>query len=118
MFPICELFNIRYPLVQGGMGTISHAALTAAVSNAGGLGTLGCGTLSDDEVASRIKETRTLTEQPFALNIAIRVPPYPEALIDLAIAEKIPVFSLSAGNPAPHIERLKAAGIKTIAVVA
>ena len=118
MFPICELFNIRYPLIQGGMGNISHAALTAAVSNAGGLGTLGCGTLSVDEVASRIQETRTLTEQPFALNIAIRVSPYTEALIDLAIAEKIPVVSLSAGNPAPYIERLQAAGIKTIAVVA
>ncbi|MFY7751557.1 MAG: nitronate monooxygenase, partial [Exiguobacterium acetylicum] len=67
MFPICELFKIRYPLIQGGMGNISHAALTAAVSNAGGLGTLGCGTLSVDEVSSRIHETRMLTDQPFAL---------------------------------------------------
>ncbi len=61
MFPICELFNIRYPLIQGGMGNISHAALTAAVSNAGGLGTLGCGTLPVDEVKSRIREIQHRT---------------------------------------------------------
>ena len=47
---VCEQLKIKYPIVQGGMGNISHAALTAAVSESGGLGTIGCGTMRPDEV--------------------------------------------------------------------
>ncbi|MGX8177616.1 NAD(P)H-dependent flavin oxidoreductase [Exiguobacterium artemiae] len=118
MSRICTKLQIDVPIIQGGMGNISHAELTAAVSNAGGLGTIGCGTMTPVEVKQLIKETRRLTSRPFALNIAIRVSPYTEDLITLAIEEKMPVVSLSAGNPAPFLSKLRQAGIQTIGVVA
>ena len=55
---VCEQLKIRYPIIQGGMGNISHAALTAAVSEAGGLGTIGCGTMKPDEVEKIILKQR------------------------------------------------------------
>ncbi|WP_026834015.1 NAD(P)H-dependent flavin oxidoreductase [Exiguobacterium undae] len=118
MSRVCTSLQIEIPIIQGGMGNISHAELTAAVSNAGGLGTIGCGTMSPIEVKRLIEATRRLTSRPFALNIAIRVSPYTEDLITLAIEEQIPVVSLSAGNPAPFLARLQEAGIRTIGVVA
>ncbi|RJO96253.1 2-nitropropane dioxygenase [Exiguobacterium sp. RIT452] len=118
MSRVCTSLQIEIPIIQGGMGNISHAELTAAVSNAGGLGTIGCGTMSPIEVKRLIEATRRLTSRPFALNIAIRVSPYTEDLITLAIEEQIPVVSLSAGNPAPFLGRLQEAGIRTIGVVA
>ena len=62
---VCEQLKIKYPIVQGGMGNISHAALTAAVSEAGGLGTIGCGTMKPDEVEKIILETKEMTESAF-----------------------------------------------------
>lgn len=118
MSRLCTTLQIDVPIIQGGMGNISHAELTAAVSNAGGLGTIGCGTMTPVEVKQLIDATRSLTSRPFALNIAIRVSPYTEQLIELAIEEMIPVVSLSAGNPAPFLSKLREAGIRTIGVVA
>ena len=100
---VCEQLMIRYPIVQGGMGNISHAALTAAVSEAGGLGTIGCGTMKPHEVEKIILETKEMTDHPFAINIALTVNPYILELIELVIKHQIPVVSLSAGNPAPFI---------------
>jgi len=118
MSRLCSKLQIDVPIIQGGMGNISHAELTAAVSNAGGLGTIGCGTMTPAEVKRLIEATRRLTSRPFALNIAIRVSPHTEQLIELAIEERIPVVSLSAGNPAPFLSKLREAGIQTIGVVA
>jgi len=118
MSRLCSKLQIDVPIIQGGMGNISHAELTAAVSNAGGLGTIGCGTMTPAEVRQLIEATRGLTSRPFALNIAIRVSPHAEQLVELAIEERIPVVSLSAGNPAPFLPKLKQAGIQTIGVVA
>lgn len=118
MSRLCTKLQIDVPIIQGGMGNISHAELTAAVSNAGGLGTIGCGTMTPVEVKQLIDATRSLTSRPFALNIAIRVSPYTEQLIELAIEERIPIVSLSAGNPAPFLSKLQEAGIRTIGVVA
>lgn len=118
MSRICSKLQIDVPIIQGGMGNISHAELTAAVSNAGGLGTIGCGTMTPAEVRQLIEATRRLTSRPFALNIAIRVSPHAEQLVELAIEQRIPVVSLSAGNPVPFLSKLKQAGIQTIGVVA
>ena len=115
---VCEQLKIRYPIIQGGMGNISHAALTAAVSEAGGLGTIGCGTMKPVEVEKIILETKEMTSQPFAINIALTVNPYMLELIELVIKHQIPVVSLSAGNPAPFIPILHQHGIKVIVVVA
>ena len=115
---IYELLNIQYPIIQGGMGNISNAQLTAAVSEAGGLGTIGCGTMSPNEVEKIILDTKKKTNKPFAVNIAINVSPHTEALIELVIKHQIPVVSLSAGNPAPFIDKLKEKDIKVLVIVA
>lgn len=115
---VCEMLKIHYPIIQGGMGNISNAQLTAAVSEAGGLGTIGCGTMTPDEVETIILETKKLTEKNFAINIAINVSPYTSQLVDLVIKHHIPVVSLSAGNPVPYIPVLQEHGVTVIALVA
>ncbi|KMJ59603.1 2-nitropropane dioxygenase [Bacillus sp. LL01] len=115
---LIESLNINLPIIQGGMGNISNAPLTAAVSNAGGLGTIGAGTMKPEEVEGIIRQTKALTEKPFAVNVALSVSPYTKELLALIIKHKIPVVSLSAGNPAPFIPKLKEHGIKVICVVA
>lgn len=118
MIYVCEKLQITYPIIQGGMGNISNAQLTAAVSEAGGLGTIGCGTMSPSEVEDIILETKRLTTKRFALNIAINVTDYANDLVNLAIKHAIPVVSLSAGNPAPFIPVLHEHGIIVLALVA
>ncbi|MCA1030415.1 nitronate monooxygenase [Bacillus timonensis] len=117
MNQLCEMLGIQYPIIQGGMGNISNAVLTASVSNAGGLGTLGVGTLNPDEVEGMIKEALKLTEKPIALNIPINVTPYLQEIINLIISYKIPVVSLSAGNPSKIIPILKEKQVKILSVV-
>lgn len=118
MKQLCKKLEIEFPIIQGGMGNISNAVITAAVSNAGGLGTIGCGVMSPSEVEALIIETKSKTSKPFAINIPINVNPYSAELVDLAIKHAVSVVSLSAGNPAPFIEKLHAVGIKVIVVVA
>ncbi|MGN1402134.1 MAG: NAD(P)H-dependent flavin oxidoreductase [Bacillus sp. (in: firmicutes)] len=115
---VCDLLSIKVPFVQGGMGNISNAPLASAVSEAGGLGMIGCGTMTPKEVESIIIETTALTDKPFALNIPINVCPSPDAMLEMAITYNIPVVSLSAGNPAPYIPFLKEKGVKVMVVVA
>jgi enoyl-[acyl-carrier protein] reductase II len=115
---LTHLLNIQYPIFQGGMGNISNARLTAAVSEAGGLGTIGVGTMTPEEVEKIILETKTLTTKPFALNIPITVTPYLKEMLKLLLKHQIQIVSLSAGNPAPYIQKLHENGIKVIAVVA
>lgn len=118
MKTICKELGIDLPIIQGGMGNISNSILTAAVSEAGGLGTIGCGTMKPEEVEKIIIETKEKTCRPFAVNIAITVNPYTEELIELVLKHQIPVISLSAGNPEPYISYLHEHGIKVIVVVA
>ncbi|WP_313892259.1 DUF561 domain-containing protein [Psychrobacillus sp.] len=118
MICICEKLQIDYPIIQGGMGNISNAQLAAAVSEAGGLGTIGCGTMTPNEVENIILETKQLTQKSFAVNIAISVSPYPNELIDLVIKHNVPIVSLSAGNPVPYIPLLHEHDITVIALVA
>jgi enoyl-[acyl-carrier protein] reductase II len=115
---LTNLLNIQYPIFQGGMGNISNAPLTAAVSEAGGLGTIGVGTMTPVEVEKIIMETKALTAKPFALNIPISVTPYLKEMLMLLLKHQIQIVSLSAGNPTPYIEKLHKNGIKVIAVIA
>lgn len=115
---VCEMLQIDYPIIQGGMGNISNAALTSAVSEAGGLGTIGCGTMTPDEVEQIILQTKTMTKRNFAINIAINVSPYTRELIDLVIKHHIPIVSLSAGNPVPYIPILHQHGVKVMVLIA
>jgi len=115
---LCSILKIQYPIIQGGMGNISSPELVASVSNAGGLGTIGCGTMTLAEVEKRIVATKQLTEKPFAINIPINVNPYAKELLQMAITLKVPVVSLSAGNPEPFIKKLHAHNICVIVVIA
>lgn len=118
MNPICNMLHITYPIIQGGMGNISNAPLAAAVSEAGGLGTIGCGTMDPNEVEQIILEAKQLTSKPIALNIAISVATNIEDLLNLVAKHQIPVVVLSAGNPAPYISQLKKHHITVLGVVA
>lgn len=115
---LTDLLNIKYPIIQGGMGNISNAILTAAVSEAGGLGTIGAGTMPPEEVERIIAETMSLTDKPFAVNVALSVSPYVKEILSLVIKHKVPAVSLSAGNPAPFIPKLHENGVKVITVAA
>jgi enoyl-[acyl-carrier protein] reductase II len=115
---ITSVLGIKYPIIQGGMGNISNAILTAAVSEAGGLGTIGAGTMTAEEVEHIIMETNKRTKKPFAVNIALSVSPNVVDILKLAVKQGVKVVTLSAGNPAPFIPKLKEAGIKVITVVA
>ena len=115
---VCDVLKIDFPIIQGGMGNISNAQLTSAVSEAGGLGTIGCGTMTPKEVEEIIIQTKKMTSKNFAINIAINVSPYTEELIDLVIKYKVQVVSLSAGNPVPYIAKLHEHGVTVIALVA
>ncbi|GAA0344511.1 enoyl-[acyl-carrier-protein] reductase FabK [Bacillus carboniphilus] len=117
MNDLCRLLDIQYPIIQGGMGNISHPKLTAAVSNAGGLGTLGVGTLDPDEVERRIIETKKQTNLPFSVNVPISVNEFPKEMLQLVLNHKVPVVTLSAGNPAPFIPKLHEHGVKVLVVV-
>jgi len=118
MNKLIDILNIQLPIIQGGMGNISNAPLAAAVSNAGGLGTIGAGTMPPDEVEKIILETKQLTNKPFAVNIALSVSPYTKEILRLIIKHGVQAVSLSAGNPAPFIPKLKEHGVKVICVVA
>lgn len=118
MNPLCELLGIRYPIFQGGMGNISNAPLTAAVSNAGALGTLGVGTMELEEIEAKIIETKKQTNRPFCVNIPLSVHPNLKEVIQLVIKHNISCVSLSAGNPAPFIGYFHDQGVKVICVVA
>ncbi|MGD6901136.1 NAD(P)H-dependent flavin oxidoreductase [Bacillus infantis] len=115
---LTEILQIKYPIIQGGMGNISSSRLAAAVSNAGGLGTVGVGTMLPDEIEAKLLALMNLTSRPFAVNIPITVSPFAEEAMELAEKYGAAAVSLSAGNPAPYISRLKSKGIKTIAVTA
>ncbi|MFL8935466.1 NAD(P)H-dependent flavin oxidoreductase [Rossellomorea oryzaecorticis] len=115
---LTEILNIDVPILQGGMGNISNAPLTAAVSEAGALGTIGVGTMDVDEVESIIIETKNLTTKPFALNIPIAITPHLQEMVRLVVKHGVPVVSLSAGNPTPLIPYFHEHGVKVICVVA
>lgn len=117
MNKLCQLLKIRYPIIQGGMGNISSSRLAAAISEAGGLGTIGVGTMDPVEVEKMILDVKAATSKPFALNIPLKVTAFLKEMIELAIKHQVPVVSLSAGNPAPYIDMLHESGIKVLTVV-
>lgn len=118
MHRLTKLLNIQYPIIQGGMGNISNAPLAAAVSEAGGLGTIGVGTMTPEEVEQILIDMKKRTNKPFAVNIPISVTDFLKEMLTLVIKYQVPVVSLSAGNPAPFIKKMHESNIKVIAVVA
>ncbi len=115
---ITELLGIRYPIVQGGMHYVGFAELAAAVSNAGGLGTITALTQKTPaDLAREIAKCRALTHRPFAVNLtflpSLRAPDYP-GYIEAIVAGGVPVVETAGNNPARWLPMLKAHGITVI----
>lgn len=116
--PLCDLLGIEYPIIQGGMAWVGTAELVAAVSNAGGLGIVGGGNASPEEVAREIRLAKEMTDKPFGLNIPLAVSGYADEIVTLCIEEDVKIVVIGAWRPGDHIARLKEAGIVVIPVVA
>ena len=127
---ICNLLGIRYPIIQAPMNWVSGADLVAAVSNAGGLGTLGPNTGVDDittdveltgeRMRSQIRRVRRLTTAPFAVNVVVgagEALKFSEKIVDVLIEEAVPVAVVSVGRPDIYTDRLKAAGTAVLHAV-
>lgn len=113
---ITQLFNIRYPIIQAGMIWASGWELASAVSNAGGLGLLGAGSMYPDVLRQQIKKCKAATTQPFGVNIPLLYPNLEEHF-KIIIEEKLPVVFTSAGNPKTWTKTLQAEGITVVHVV-
>ncbi len=114
---VTQLLNIRYPIIQAGMIWASGWRLAAAVSNAGGLGVIGAGSMYPDVLRDHIRQCQqAVGGNPFGVNIPLLYPQINEH-IRIVIEEKVPVVFTSAGNPTTWTTTLKYAGIKVIHVV-
>ncbi len=114
---ICRLFNIQYPIIQGGMIWCSGWELASAVSNAGGLGLIGAGSMYPDILREHIQKAKNATKKPFGVNIPLIYPDIEEH-IKIIIEEKVPIVFTSAGNPKTWTKTLQAEGIKVAHVIA
>jgi len=113
---ITALFGIKYPLVQGGMIWVSGWRLAAAVSEAGGLGLIGAGSMYPDVLREHIRKAKAATDKPFGVNIPLLYPDI-EEIMQIVVEEKVPVIFTSAGNPKKWTPYLKEHGIKVAHVV-
>jgi enoyl-[acyl-carrier protein] reductase II len=113
---ITSLFGIRYPIIQAGMIWCSGWRLASAVSNSGGLGIIGAGSMYPDILREHIQKCKEATQLPFGVNIPLLYPDI-EKLIRIIIEEKIEIIFTSAGNPAIWTKHLKERGIKVVHVV-
>lgn len=115
--PICQLFQIKYPIIQGGMIWCSGWELASAVSNAGGLGLIGAGSMYPEILDEHIQKCKAATNQPFGVNLPLLYPNI-EAHIQTIIKHRVPIVFTSAGNPKTWTQTLQAEGIKVVHVVA
>lgn len=114
---ICDLLQIEYPILQGGMAWIGTAELAAAVSEAGGLGIIGAGHMPPDVFRNEIHKLKERTNKPFGCNIML-MSPFVKEVMEVVVDEKVPVVTTGAGNPSTYIPSLKEIGTKVIPVVA
>ena len=113
---ICELFGIDKPIVQGGMVWCSGWRLAAAVSNAGGLGLLGAGSMHPETLVEHIRKMKQATDKPWGINVPLMYPEI-DRLMDIIIEEGVKIVFTSAGSPKKYTARLHEAGIKVAHVV-
>jgi enoyl-[acyl-carrier protein] reductase II len=114
---ICVLFGIRYPIIQAGMIWCSGWRLASAVSNAGGLGLIGAGSMYPDVLEDHIRKCKAATNKPFGVNVPLLYPQTDE-LIDIILREKVPIVFTSAGHPGKYASHLKNEGVKVVHVIA
>ncbi|MBV8255258.1 MAG: nitronate monooxygenase [Chitinophaga sp.] len=113
---INTLFNIRYPIIQAGMIWASGWRLASAVSNAGGLGLIGSGSMYPHVLKEHIQKCKEATDKPFGVNVPLLYPDI-DKLMAIILEEKVPIVFTSAGNPKTWTPVLKAAGVKVVHVV-
>jgi enoyl-[acyl-carrier protein] reductase II len=115
---LTETLGIEYPIIQAGMGGVAMAELTAAVSNAGGLGVIGGAMLTADGLREEIRKVKDMTDKPFAVDLLLAegMPGLAEQ-IEAVYKEGVPVFASGLGNPAPYAAEMHGRGMKVIAVV-
>ncbi|MBP0612994.1 nitronate monooxygenase [Chryseobacterium sp. cx-311] len=113
---ISRLFNIKYPIIQGGMIWHSGWKLASAVSNCGGLGLIGAGSMYPDVLRDHIRKCKTATDRPFGVNVPMLYPNLDE-VINIILEEGVEIIFTSAGNPKTYTETLKKEGLKVAHVV-
>jgi enoyl-[acyl-carrier protein] reductase II len=115
--PLCDLLGIEHPILLAGMGGVSYAELAAAVSNAGGFGTLGMAGRSPQEIETEMKKTRDLTDKPFGVDLLAAVPESLERTADIIIKGGAKAFISGLGVPPPHlVKKFHDAGLKVMNV--
>jgi enoyl-[acyl-carrier protein] reductase II len=113
---ICSLFNIKYPIVQGGMVWCSGWKLASAVSNAGGLGLIGSGSMHPEVLVEHIRQCKAATQNPFGVNVPLMKPDI-ELIMNIIVEEGVKIVFTSAGSPAKWTSFLKDKGITVVHVV-
>ena len=113
---ITKLFNIQYPIIQAGMIWASGWRLASAVSNAGGLGIIGAGSMYPNVLREHIQKCKAATSKPFGVNLPLLYPDI-DKHIEIIIEEKVPIVFTSAGNPKTWTSILKDKGIIVVHVV-
>ena len=116
MNKITQLFNIKYPIIQGGMIWNSGYKLASAVSNAGGLGLIGAGSMYPEVLREHIRKCKKATDKPFGVNVPMLYPNI-EEIIQIIIEEEVKIVFTSAGNPKTWTSYLKERGITVVHVV-
>ena len=114
--PICDLFGIEYPIFLAGMGQVAYADVCAAVSEAGGFGTLGMVGASPGQIRDEMRRVKALTRKPFGVDLLQALPDQVEAAIDVIIAEGAAAFIAGLGIPGPVIGRCHAGGVKVVSM--
>lgn len=116
MNKICHLFGIQYPIIQGGMAWCSGWRLASAVSNAGGLGLLGAGSMHPDTLREHLHKCRQATDKPFGVNVPLMYPEI-ESIMQILIEENVKIVFTSAGSPKTWTDFLHEHGMKVVHVV-
>jgi enoyl-[acyl-carrier protein] reductase II len=114
--PLCDLFGIEVPIFLAGMGGVAYAEVCAAVSEAGGFGTLGMATASPDGIREQMREVRRRTSKPFGVDLLAALPEQMIGAMDVIIGEGASAFIAGLGVPEPVIERCHAAGLKVMSL--
>ena len=113
-----ELLGIEHPIILAGMGNVSMAELVAAVSNAGGLGVLGWGFLPPEELRQEIRNTKAMTDKPFAVDLLVAENmPGVRELLQVLYEEEVRIFVSGLGNPGALVKEMKAHGMTVVAMI-
>lgn len=114
--PLCDLLEIEHPILLAGMGGVSYAELTAAVSNAGGLGVLGMAGRGPDFIRDQMREVKRLSKKPFGVDLLAASPESLEASVDVIVNEGASLFVAGLGVPVQIMDKLKQGGVKVMVV--